>query len=107
MTTYTSDELVSTSVLSKNFWTYLQKISEKKLEKIWILRNNKIDAVIISRQEYERIIDMLEDISIYSSIQDRLSHEDFVEGEKILSKFWLSVGRREWMEVYQQAQARL
>lgn len=61
MATYTTEELVSSSVISKNFGRYLSKISNNEIDKIWILKNNKLDAVIMSAEEYESIIDLLED----------------------------------------------
>lgn len=61
MATYTTEELVSSSVISKNFGRYLSKISNNEIDKIWILKNNKLDAVIVSAEEYENMIDLLED----------------------------------------------
>jgi hypothetical protein len=48
MATYSTEELVSSSIISKNFGKYLSKISNKEIDKIGILKNNKLDAVILS-----------------------------------------------------------
>lgn len=59
MTTYSTDELVSSSVISKNFWAYLSKVSNNEIEKIWVLKNNKIVAVILSTEEYENLVKLI------------------------------------------------
>lgn len=59
MANYTTDELVSSSKLSKNFWAYLSKISNNEIDKIWVLKNNKIVAVIISTEEYENLVRLI------------------------------------------------
>ncbi|NDK07890.1 hypothetical protein EOM39_01430 [Candidatus Gracilibacteria bacterium] len=64
MVTYTTEELVSSSVISKNFGRYLSKISNNEIDKIGVLKNNKLDAVIMSASEYENIIDLLEDFEM-------------------------------------------
>ncbi len=64
MATYSTEELVSSSIISKNFGRYLSKISNKEIDKIGILKNNKLDAVILSAWEYENMIDLLEDLEM-------------------------------------------
>jgi len=91
MTHYTNDELVSSSVISKNFWAYLSKITNHELEKIWVLKNNKLDAVIISSDIYDFFQDLLEHAEIYDDIKERIEQEEFVNWEEVLKKFNLSV----------------
>lgn len=76
MTTYSTDELVSSSTLIKNFWNYVAKVTNHELDKIWILKNNKLDAVIISKDTYEMFEEMLEHIDIYNSVKERLHSEN-------------------------------
>lgn len=91
MTTYSTDELVSSSVISKNFWAYLSKVSNNEIEKIWVLKNNKVDAVIIPVETYEYFQDLFEHIEIYNSIKERLDDNDFIDWNTMLKKFWLSI----------------
>lgn len=91
MTNYTTEELVSSSVISKNFGRYLSKISNNEIDKIWVLKNNKLDAVIISGETYDFFQDLFEHIEIYNSIKERLDDKDFVDWYTMLKKFWLSV----------------
>ncbi len=74
MSTYSTEELVSSSKLVKNFWWYLEKISNNQFEKIGILKNNKLEAVIISPETYDLFEDFLEDIEI-SKNRVRLKRE--------------------------------
>jgi PHD/YefM family antitoxin component YafN of YafNO toxin-antitoxin module len=91
MTTYSTEELVSSSVISKNFWAYLSKISNNEIDKIWVLKNNKLDAVIISIETYDFFQELYEHIEIYNSIKDRLNNNDFIDWNTILKNFWISV----------------
>ncbi len=91
MTTYSTDELISSSVISKNFWAYLSKVSNNEIEKIWVLKNNKVDAVIIPVETYEYFQDLFEHIEIYNSIKERLDDNYFVDWNTMLKIFWLSI----------------
>ncbi len=91
MITYSIEELISSSKLIKNFWWYISKIKTHEIEKIWVLKNNKLDAIIISVEEYEILTELLEHIDISNSIKDRLNKSDFVDANIILEKFSLSV----------------
>ena len=92
MTSYTTKELVSSSKMSKNFWSYISKISNNELEKIGILKNNNLWAVIISSDTYDFFIDLFEHIEIYNSIKERLNeNDDFIDWDIVLNKFGLSI----------------
>lgn len=82
MVTYATNELISSSELAKKFGTYLMQIKDNSVEKLAILKNNKIEAVIISKDEYERMKEALKETEakeILASIQDGLS--DIKEGK--------------------------
>lgn len=97
MSTYISDELISSTDISKRFWTYLNMINTWKVKKIWILKNNKIEAVMFSWKLYELIWDYLEDflenIEINEELQKRLKtkKEDYLDWEKVLKELNLSL----------------
>jgi PHD/YefM family antitoxin component YafN of YafNO toxin-antitoxin module len=55
MITYGSNELISSTDLAKHFGTYLTQVSQHTVDKIAILKNNKIEAVIVARAEYEAL----------------------------------------------------
>lgn len=75
MVTYGTNELISSSELAKKFGSYLSLIKENSIEKLAILKNNKVEAVIISKDEYESMKEALKEIEakkILSSIQSGL-----------------------------------
>jgi len=53
MIAYRSDELVSSSDFAKKFGAYLSQIKEQTVDKLAILKNNKVEAVLVSQDEYE------------------------------------------------------
>ena len=75
MVTYTTNELISSSELAKKFGTYLSQLKDKSVEKLAVLKNNKVEAVIISKDEYESMTEALKEMEakeILSSIQNGL-----------------------------------
>ena len=55
MTAYRSDELVSSSDFAKKFGSYLSQIREHTVDKLAILKNNKVEAVLVSHADYEQM----------------------------------------------------
>ena len=75
MVTYSTNELISSSEFAKKFGTYLAQIKDNSVEKLAILKNNKVEAVIISKDEYENMKEALTQIEakkIIDSIQSGL-----------------------------------
>lgn len=75
MVTYTTNELISSSELAKKFGAYLAQIKDRSVEKLAILKNNKVEAVIISKDEYESMKEALKELEakeILTSIQNGL-----------------------------------
>ena len=91
MTTFATEELISSTKLVKNFWVYSEKINNWELEKIGVLKNNKLNLTIISTETYSYYQDLAENLKIYKEIIDRQNKKDFVDADSILSKFNLSV----------------
>jgi len=91
MTTFTTEELVSSTNLVKNFWIYSEKINSWELDKIWVLKNNKLKLTIIPTETFSYYQDLAENLEIYKEIIDRQNKNDFVDADSILSKFNLSV----------------
>ena len=55
MVSYTQNELLSITDFTKSISKILGNLKEHSLEKVGILKNNKLEAVVISTQEYERL----------------------------------------------------
>ncbi len=62
MVSYTTNELIPSSEFAKKFGAYLTQIKEHSVEKLAILKNNKVEAVVISKDEYERMKEALKEI---------------------------------------------
>jgi PHD/YefM family antitoxin component YafN of YafNO toxin-antitoxin module len=82
MITYSTNELIPSSEFAKKFGTYLTQIKDNTVEKFAILKNNKVEAVIISKDEYENMKEALKEVEakkILHSIQ--LGLEDVKNGK--------------------------
>jgi len=55
MVVYASHELIPSSDFAKRFGSYLAQIKSSAVEKIAILKNNNIEAVLLSKNEYEEM----------------------------------------------------
>ncbi len=55
MVAYTRDEIISATDLARNISGTLNSLTSQEKEKIAISKNNKIETVIISIDEYERL----------------------------------------------------
>jgi PHD/YefM family antitoxin component YafN of YafNO toxin-antitoxin module len=75
MVTYASNELIASSELVKKFGSYLSQLKESSTSKLAILRNNKVEAVLVSKDEYEKMVEALKKVQgaeILLSIQKGL-----------------------------------
>ena len=90
MVTYSTNELIPSSEFAKKFGTYLAQIKDNTVEKLAILKNNKVEAVIISKDEYESMKEALKEVEskkILKSIQSGL--DDMKSGKtKSIDKLW-------------------
>ena len=74
MVTYARDEIISASEITRNFSTVLKELANHTKEKFAISKNNKIEAVVIPVEEYERMqeaLEMAEHIEIYNIVKER------------------------------------
>ena len=75
MVAYKSNELIPSSEFAKKFGSYLAQIKEHSVDKLAILKNNKVEAVLISKDDYEmmsEVLKQLEGKEILSSIKNGL-----------------------------------
>ena len=72
MVSYTQNELASATEISKHFGEYISKVKNGVVDKIGVLKNNKLNAVILSVEEYEKMskaMNLLEDMGIYKEAE--------------------------------------
>lgn len=78
MVAYKRDEIVSASDVARGFSSILNDIINHSKEKLAISKNNKLEAVILGIEEYERlrsVYDMFEEEQIRQMLAKR-THED-------------------------------
>ncbi len=74
---YAPNELLSITDFTKKIAAILKGIKEQSCEKVGILKNNKLEAVVISTDEYERLkslealFEVMEYEQIFETIQAR------------------------------------
>ena len=74
MVTYARDEIISASEITRRFSSVLKELSNHTKERFAISKNNKIEAVVVPIDEYERMkeaLDMAEHIEIYNIVKER------------------------------------
>lgn len=88
MVAYKRDEIVSVSDISRSFSTILNSIVDKSKEKFAISKNNKLEAVILDIEEYERLknaYDFLEQKEIEKLLNSRTKNDKEVSHSKIVN----------------------
>ena len=74
MVAYTRDEIISVTDLARNLSTALNSLVDYSKEKLAISKNNKLEAVIIPIEEYERMkeaYEQVENMEISRIIEER------------------------------------
>ena len=95
MVSYTQKELLSITDFTKSLSKVLGDIKEHSIEKVGVLKNNKLEAVVIPTDEYERlkeienIMETLEHKEIYETIKKRkeIAKSDYISMDEMASKF--------------------
>lgn len=57
MVAYKPNELMSSTDVAKNFGAVLSKLANHEVDKIGVLKNNKLDFVLIRNDELENLIE--------------------------------------------------
>jgi len=91
MVAYTRDEIISATDLARNVSGTLSSITKNLKEKIAISKNNKLEAVIIDIEEYERLkesYERIEHMEIAKIVEERkgsktITFDELLEKEGI------------------------
>jgi prevent-host-death family protein len=73
-----TDKMISITKLQRELTQKMRDVSETK-EPLYVLRNNEVEAVIVSSDEFAALKEMeevLEHFEIYEMIQKRMKHYD-------------------------------
>jgi PHD/YefM family antitoxin component YafN of YafNO toxin-antitoxin module len=60
MLTFTKDEIIPSTKISRNLGSILNKLKNNQVEKIAIMRNNEMEAIILPYKDYEIMKDIIE-----------------------------------------------
>jgi len=88
MVAYTRDEIISATDLARNVSSTLNSVVKHAQEKIAIMKNNKLEAVIIDIEEYERLkeaYELMEHMEIAKLIEERKDSET-IDFEDLLAE---------------------
>lgn len=96
MIAYTREEIISTTELARNLSSTLNSIIQKSKDKIAIAKNNKLEAVIIDIDEYERLkeaYDLMEHMEIAKIVGERrkIPTKEYLDGDGVLKNLGLSL----------------
>ena len=85
-----TNELIPSSEFAKKFGTYLTQIKDNRVDKLAILKNNKVEAVLISKDEYEIMKEALKELEAKKILQSIQSGLDDVKNGKThsIDKLW-------------------
>ncbi len=106
MVTYSKDEIISVSEISRSFSTVLKDLMNHTKERFAISKNNKLEVIVLPIDDYERLqeaYDLMEHMEIYQKIQARKDSK-MVSMEDSARKYGISLDD---MEVYKSAAERL
>ena len=88
MVAYTRDEIISATDLARNVSATLNSVVKHAQDKIAIMKNNKLEAVIIDIEEYERLkeaYELMEHMEIAKIVEERKDSET-INFEDLLSE---------------------
>ena len=99
MVKYAQNELFSITDFTKQIGSAIGSVKEHTLEKIGILKNNRLEAVVISIDEYERLKEIEEQValaeqsSIYKAVEARKDTplDKYVSMEEMAKKFDIDI----------------
>jgi len=92
MVAYTRDEIISATDLARNVSSTLNNVVKHVQDKIAISKNNKLEAVIIDIEEYERLketYELMEHMEIVKIVDERKDSKS-IDFETLLEKEGIS-----------------
>jgi len=101
MVKYAQNELFSITDFTKQIGSVVNSIKEHSLDKIGILKNNRLEAVVISTDEYERLkeieerVELAEHTQIYNIVQERKDTplSEYISMEDMAKKFDINLNK--------------
>ena len=96
MVAYSSHELVSSSDFAKKFGSYLAQLKTDFVDKIAILKNNNIEAVLVPKDDYEKMKmawELQEHREIYELVKKRekISADEYISFDEMAKRLNIDV----------------
>ena len=90
MILYAANELIPSSDFAKKFGSYLGQIKDHSVDKLAILKNNKVEAVVVSKDEYEKMSQALKIVEANEMIQSIANGLNDVKNNRVqpIEKLW-------------------
>ena len=88
MIAYTRDEIISASEMARGFSSVLNDLISYSKDRFVISKNNKLEAVVLPIEEYERMqeaLDYMEHMEIYKIVKER-EDQGTVPAEEVFKK---------------------
>jgi PHD/YefM family antitoxin component YafN of YafNO toxin-antitoxin module len=74
MVTFAKDEIISSTTVARSFSALLDKLKSHRLDKIAVIRNSEMEAIILPLREYELMQETLEKDeykNLYAQLKER------------------------------------
>ena len=74
MVTFAKDEIISSTTVARTFSFLLNQLKSRRLEKIAVIRNSEMEAIILPLREYELMQEALEKDeykNLYTQLKER------------------------------------
>ncbi|OHE66117.1 MAG: hypothetical protein A2001_11605 [Treponema sp. GWC1_61_84] len=74
MITFAKNEIISSTTVARSFSALLNELKSRRLEKIAVIRNNEMEAIILPLREYELMQEALEKDeykNLYAQLKER------------------------------------
>ena len=102
MVAYQQNELISSTELVKKFAQVMKLVKEKSVAKMGVLKNNRLEAVVISTEEYEHLKALEALVSMQVDLTDDLSHY----AEKVKVGMHSPVSQKSHEEIFEELSKR-
>jgi len=87
---YTQEEMVGITELSRGLNSFVEKVKNKTIEKLAIMKNNKPEAIVVPTDEYERMkqaLDYQEHLEISQIVEERLTPDaKFISEDELITR---------------------
>jgi len=82
--TFTKDEIIPSTKISRNFGSILKKLKNSTLNKVAVIRNNEMEAIIVTYKDYEIMHELFE-LNEYKKLFTLIKERETIHKNKYIS----------------------